>query len=102
MGILGLFFCLLDSTLAITSCIQLQHLIIQPCTTRTSLFWFTNIRNGSTTLFNLLSLVVYLFMMMNKAHLLIVSPLIITSGVVLVKIALKNRRKLPIIYRIIL
>jgi hypothetical protein len=33
-------------------------------------------------------------MMMNKAHLLIVSPLIITSGIVLVKIALKNRRKL--------
>jgi hypothetical protein len=43
-----------------------------------------------------------LFMMMNKAHLLIVR-LIITSGFVLVKIALKNRRKLPvIIYRIIL
>jgi hypothetical protein len=36
-------------------------------------------------LFNLLSLVVYLFMMMNKAHLLIVSPLIITSGFVLVE-----------------
>jgi hypothetical protein len=35
--------------------------------------------------------------MMNKAHLLIVSPLIITSGFVLVKIALKNRRKLPVI-----
>jgi hypothetical protein len=36
------------------------------------------------------SLVVYLFMMMNKAHLLIVSPLIITSGIVLVKIAQKT------------
>jgi hypothetical protein len=35
-------------------------------------------------------------MMMNKAHLLIVSPLIITSGVVLVKIALKTEEN-PII-----
>jgi hypothetical protein len=34
-------------------------------------------------------------MMMNKAHLLIVSPLIITSGIVLVKIALK--KEAPII-----
>jgi hypothetical protein len=41
--------------------------------------------------FNLLSLVVYLFMMMNKAHLLIVASNYY-SGIVLVN--LKNRRKL--------
>ncbi|CAM3113825.1 lipoprotein N-acyltransferase Lnb domain-containing protein [Flavobacterium frigoris] len=47
--------------------------------------------------FNLFSLAVYLIILLNKAHLLIVLPLIITSGVLLVKLALKNQKKIPII-----
>jgi hypothetical protein len=69
-------------------------LLFNPALLYFFIFGLQRIRNGST-LFNLLSLVVYLFMMMNKAHLLIVSPLIITSGIVLVKIALK--KEAPII-----
>jgi hypothetical protein len=72
MGILGLFFCLLDSTLAITSWHTITTSYYSTLPTRTSLFlvyknkkWIYNF-----SLFNLLSLVVYLFMMMNKAHLL--------------------------------
>jgi hypothetical protein len=72
MGILGLFFCF-----GFYSSITSWHTITTSyySTLHYSLlyFWFTRIRNGSTlTLFNLLSLVVYLFMM-NKGS-LIVSP----------------------------
>lgn len=49
------------------------------------------------SLFNLLCLVVYLIVLINKAHLLIVMPLIITSGILLVKLALKNKPKISII-----
>jgi hypothetical protein len=64
-------------------------------------FWFTDNKKWiyNFSLFNLLSLVVYLFMMMNKAHLLIVSPLIITSGVVLVRLALKTKKKLRLLFK---
>jgi hypothetical protein len=100
MGILGLFFLFVGFY---SSHHELAYnyniLLFNPALLVMLYFWYTDkkkwIYNGS--LFNLLSLVVYLFMMMNKAHLLIVSPLIITSGVVLVRLALKNKKKLPII-----
>ncbi|PKH67695.1 hypothetical protein CXF59_07255 [Flavobacterium sp. ALD4] len=100
MGILGLFFLFVGFY---SSHHELAYnyniLLFNPALLVMLYFWYTDkkkwIYNGS--LFNLLCLVVYLFMMMNKAHLLIVSPLIITTGVVLVKLALKNKKKLPII-----
>ena len=49
--------------------------------------WINNL-----ALFNLLSLFVYLIILINKAHLLLVLPMIATSGVVLAKIIMKNRR----------
>jgi hypothetical protein len=100
MGILGLFFLFVGFY---SSHHELAYnyniLLFNPALLVLLYFWFTHNKKWiyNFALFNLLSLVVYLFMMMNKAHLLIVSPLIITSGFVLVKIALKNRRKLPVI-----
>lgn len=47
--------------------------------------------------FNILSLGVYLIIMINKAHLLIVLPLVITSLILLTKIAIKNSKRIPII-----
>lgn len=49
------------------------------------------------SLFNLLSLVGYLIILINKAHLLIVLPLVLTSLILLVRLALKNKKKIPII-----
>nr|WP_315223106.1 DUF4105 domain-containing protein [uncultured Flavobacterium sp.] len=46
---------------------------------------------------HLLFLVVYFLFMINKAHLLIVLPMIITSGIVLVRVALRNKKPIPII-----
>jgi len=46
---------------------------------------------------HLLFLVVYAIFMINKAHFLIVLPMIITSGFVLVRVAIRNKKRIPII-----
>jgi hypothetical protein len=46
---------------------------------------------------HLLFLVVYSIFMINKVHFLIMLPLIITSGFVLVRVAIRNKKRIPII-----
>ncbi|MEO6176138.1 MAG: DUF4105 domain-containing protein [Flavobacterium circumlabens] len=46
---------------------------------------------------HLIFLVVYAVFMINKAHFLIVLPMIITSGFVLVRVAIRNKKRIPII-----
>ncbi|TCN56413.1 DUF4105 domain-containing protein [Flavobacterium circumlabens] len=46
---------------------------------------------------HLIFLVVYAVFMINKAHFLIVLPIIITSGFVLVRVAIRNKKRIPII-----
>ncbi|MEP6928586.1 MAG: DUF4105 domain-containing protein [Flavobacterium sp.] len=46
---------------------------------------------------HLIFLVVYSIFMINKAHFLIVLPMIITSGFVLVRVAIRNKKRIPII-----
>ncbi|SFF16188.1 lipoprotein N-acyltransferase Lnb domain-containing protein [Flavobacterium xueshanense] len=48
-------------------------------------------------LFNILLLVVYFFFIINKAHLVLVLPLVVCSGVVLVRMAIQNKKRIPII-----
>ena len=62
-------------------------------------FYFTKNKKWiyNLALFNILSLLIYLAILINKAHLLIVLPLIITSTVILVKLAIQNRKRIPII-----
>jgi hypothetical protein len=48
-------------------------------------------------LFNLISLAIYLVILINKAHLWIVLPLVITSAVLLVRLAIQNTKRVPII-----
>jgi hypothetical protein len=100
MGFLGLFFLFVGFY---SSHHELAYnyniLLFNPALLVLLYFWFTNNTKWSyiLSLLNLLSLVVYLLMMLDKAHLMIVSPLIITSGILLVKLALKTRKKIPII-----
>lgn len=65
------------------------------------LMLFSIIKNKRWTyrfaLLHLLFLVVYAIFMINKAHFLIVLPMIITSGFVLVRIAIRNKKRIPII-----
>ena len=46
---------------------------------------------------HVLFLLVYTLFIINKAHFLIVLPMIITSGFVLVRVAIRNKKRIPII-----
>ncbi|WP_166921727.1 lipoprotein N-acyltransferase Lnb domain-containing protein [Flavobacterium poyangense] len=46
---------------------------------------------------HLLFLIVYTIFMINKAHFFIVLPMILTSGFVLVRVAIRNKKRIPII-----
>jgi hypothetical protein len=48
-------------------------------------------------LFNIFSLLIYLVILLNKAHLLIVLPLVISSMIILVRLAIQNKKRIPII-----
>jgi len=65
------------------------------------LLLFSVIKNKRWTyrsaVLHLLFLVVYAIFMINKAHFLIVLPMIITSGFVLVRVAIRNKKRIPII-----
>lgn len=49
------------------------------------------------TVLHLIFLVIYSIYMINKAHFIIVLPMIITSGFVLVRVAIRNKKRIPII-----
>ena len=46
---------------------------------------------------HLIFLVIYSIFMINKAHFIIILPMIITSGFVLVRVAIRNKKRIPII-----
>lgn len=100
MGILGIFFLFVGFY---SNHHELAYnynvLLFNPALLLLIYFWHKENKKWTFnfTIFNLLSLVVYLFIMINKVHLLIVSPLIISSAIILVKLALKNKKKTPII-----
>lgn len=62
-------------------------------------FYHTKNTKGlyNLALFNLVSLAIYLVILINKAHLCIVLPLVITSVVLLVRLAIQNTKRIPII-----
>jgi len=65
------------------------------------LLLFSVIKNKRWTyrfaVLHLLFLVVYAIFLINKAHFLIVLPMIITSGFVLVRVTIRNKKRIPII-----
>lgn len=50
-----------------------------------------------TAAFNLILLLVYILFMLNKIHLLIVLPLVFTSSILLIKIIIRNSKRIPVI-----
>jgi len=95
MGLLGLFFLAVGFY---SSHQELAYnyniLLFNPAAL--ALLYFCYIENKKwiygLALFNLAALMVYLLILLNKAHLLIVLPLILTSGIVLVRLLIQNRR----------
>jgi hypothetical protein len=66
-----------------------------------SLLYFYHTKNAkglyNLALLNLVSLAIYLVILINKAHLWIVLPLVITSTVLLVRLVIQNTKRIPII-----
>lgn len=100
MGLLGVFF----GIMGFYSLHQELHynynmLLFNP--SLLLLFFFILNKNNKWILylsaFNLISLGIYIFVMIPKAHFLIVSPFIITSAAVLIKTYIKHSKRIPII-----
>ena len=95
MGILGLFFVFIGFY---SSHLELNYnynvLLFNPTLLILAYFYFKNNQKRILNLafFNLLSLAGYLFILINKAHFLIVLPLIITSSILLVRMIVQNKR----------
>ena len=62
------------------------------------LYWIKN-KKGiyNLAVFNIILLIVYVLFVINKVHFLIVLPLVITSTILLVRIAIQNKKRIPII-----
>jgi hypothetical protein len=100
MGLLGLFFGFMGFySFHEELAYNYNILLFNP--TLLVLFYFMLRKNKkwiiNLCVFNILLMVVYLIIMINKAHLLIVLPLVITSLILLIKIAIKNSKRIPII-----
>jgi hypothetical protein len=74
-------------------------LLLNPVLLIALYFWST--KNSKWTyklaVFNILLLFLYLFVIITKAHLLIVLPLVVTNLVVLTRLAIKHKKRIPII-----
>lgn len=100
MGLLGLFFLSMgfySDHLELAN--NYNVLLFNPALL--ILCFFYAIKNSVWTyklaLFNLFSLLIYVVVLINKAHLFIVLPLIVTSVYFLIQLALKNKKPIPII-----
>lgn len=100
MGVLGLFFVFMGFY---SFHRELEYnyniLLFNPTLLILLYFYFRKNKKGiyNLSVFNILCLLIYLVILINKAHLLIVLPIIITSAVVLVKLAIENKKRIPII-----
>lgn len=100
MGFLGIFFGFMGFySMHQELAYNYNMLLFNP--TLLLLFYLQNKKNKKWIInlaaFNILSLAVYFFILLNKAHLLIVLPLVIVSGIILVKTIIKNSKRISIV-----
>ena len=100
MGILGLFFTFFGFY---SQHLELGYnyniLLFNPTLLGLLYLYGTKNKKGiyNLALFTIILLVVYLFFVINKAYFAIVLPLIITNSILLVRIAIQNKKRIPII-----
>ncbi|MFV8378291.1 DUF4105 domain-containing protein [Flavobacterium sp. LB3R33] len=100
IAIIGLFFSFVGFY---SSHLELGYnyniLLFNPTSLGLLYFYWTKNKKGiyNLALFNILSLGIYFFVVINKVHFLLVLPLIITNGIVLVRLAIQNKKRIPII-----
>ncbi|CAM4157238.1 DUF4105 domain-containing protein [Flavobacterium sinopsychrotolerans] len=100
IGILGIFFAFVG---LYSSHLELGYnyniLLFNPTLLGLLYFYWTKNKKGiyNVAVLNILSVVIYFFLIINKAHLVLVLPLIVTSGFILVRLAIQNKKRIPII-----
>ena len=100
IAIIGLFFTFVGFY---SSHLELGYnyniLLFNPTLLGLLYFYWTKNKKGiyNLALFNILSLGIYFFVVINKVHFLLVLPLIITNGIVLVRLVIQNKKRIPII-----
>ena len=95
MGVLGIFFIVVGFySFHHELSYNYNALLFNPTLLAVAYYCMKNNQKGilNWSVFNLLSLTIYLLLLINKAHLLIVTPLILTSGIILVRLVMKNKR----------
>lgn len=100
IGIIGIFFALVGFY-SFHQELSANYNVLLFNPTLLVMLYFYGVKNKKwiykLALFNLFCLLVYAVILINKAHLLIVLPLIITNGVLLIKLAIQNKKPIPII-----
>ncbi|MFV8270817.1 DUF4105 domain-containing protein [Flavobacterium sp. GT2N3] len=100
MAVIGMFFAFVGFY---SSHLELGYnyniLLFNPTLAGLLYFYWTKNKKGiyNLALVTLLLLGIYFFVVINKAHFLLVLPLIITSGIVLIRLAIQNKKRIPII-----
>lgn len=100
MAIIGMFFTFVGFY---SSHLELGYnyniLLFNPTLAGLLYFYWTKNKKGiyNLALLTLLLLGIYFFVVINKAHFVLVLPLVITNGVVLVRLAIQNKKRIPII-----
>lgn len=100
MGLLGLFFAFVGFySLHKELGYNYNILLFNPTLLGLLYFYATKNKKGIYNLaaFNILSVLVYVIIIINKAHLFIVLPIVLASGIILVRLALQNKKRIPII-----
>ncbi|MFV5698642.1 DUF4105 domain-containing protein [Flavobacterium sp. ZT3R17] len=100
MALLGLFFVFVGFySYHLELGYNYNILLFNPTLLGLLYFYATKNKKGiyNLAIFNIFSLLIYLVILVNKAHLLIVLPLVITSMIILVKLAIQNKKRIPII-----
>jgi hypothetical protein len=100
LGLLGLFFGFIGfHSLHQELAYNYNMLLFNP--TLLLLLYFMIKKNKKWILnlsaFNFVSICVYILILINKAHFLIVLPILITSAIILIKTYIKNSKRIPIV-----
>lgn len=100
MGIIGIFF---SFSWFYSLHLELEYnynmLLFNPTLLGFLYFYWTKNKKAiyNLAIVNLLFLVLYFFILINKAHFVLVLPLVITSGILLIRLVIQNKKRIPII-----
>ena len=100
MGSLGIFFTWIG---LYSSHLELGYnyniLLFNPTLLELLYFYWTKNKKGiyNLAVVNVFFLIIYIFVLINKAHFLLVLPLVVCNGFILVRIAIQNKKRIPII-----